>query len=134
VTGDWHEIGKELTGTAEKQVLLCNSLPSWSIETGIGGGVFAAVGYGPAALSVPTWSFGEVEGLSERQWEGARLRIGEVVNGMDDLRARCIMTPSTLIGDQAWGCCVCAKGVRRRTRTQQYVITSGRVAVGDRSN
>jgi hypothetical protein len=95
-------------------------------------GAFAAVGYDQRRFR-PNLVIGEVEGLSERQWEGARLRIGEVVIGMDDLRARCIMTtfdPDS--GDQDLG-------VLRRVQREfggvlglnSYVITSGRVAVGD---
>jgi len=63
-------------------------------------GMFAAVGYDRRRFR-PNLVIGGVEGLSERQWEGARLRIGQVVIGMDDLRGRCIMTtfdPDT--GDQ----------------------------------
>ena len=95
-------------------------------------GAFAAVGYDQRRFR-PNLVIGEVEGLSERQWEGARLRVGEVVIGMDDLRARCIMTtfdPDS--GDQDLG-------VLRRVQREfggvlglnSYVITSGRVAVGD---
>ena len=43
-----------------------------------------------------------VPGLEEREWEGSRLRIGEVVIGVEDLRARCIMTtfdPDTIAPD-----------------------------------
>lgn len=54
-------------------------------------GMFAAVGYDRRRFR-PNLVIGGVEGLSERQWEGAQLRIGEVVIGMDDLRGRCIMT------------------------------------------
>ena len=40
--------------------------------------------------------------LAERECEGARLRIGDVVIRLDSLRARCIMTtfhPDTLMQD-----------------------------------
>jgi len=63
-------------------------------------GMFAAAGYDRRRFR-PNLVIGGVEGLSERPWEGARLRIGQVVIGMDDLRGRCIMTtfdPDT--GDQ----------------------------------
>jgi uncharacterized protein len=73
------------------------------------------------------------EGLSERQWEGARLRTGDAVSGMDELRARCIMTtfdPDSGKQDLS---------VLRRVQQQfggvlglnSYVVTPGRVAVGD---
>ena len=95
-------------------------------------GMFAAVGYDRRRFR-PNLVIAGVEGLSERQWEGARLRINETVIGMDDLRARCIMTtydPDT--GEQD-------VNVLRRIQREfggvlglnSYVITPGRVAVGD---
>ena len=95
-------------------------------------GMFAAVGYDRRRFR-PNLVIAGVEGLSERQWEGARLRINETVIGMDDLRARCIMTtydPDT--GEQD-------VNVLRRIQSEfggvlglnSYVITPGRVAVGD---
>jgi uncharacterized protein YcbX len=50
----------------------------------------------------PNIVLGGVEGLAERDWEGARLTIGDVVIRLDSLRARCIMTtlhPDTLAQD-----------------------------------
>ena len=50
----------------------------------------------------PNLVLGGVEGLAEREWEGRRLRIGEVVIRLDSLRARCVMTtfhPDTLVQD-----------------------------------
>jgi uncharacterized protein YcbX len=50
----------------------------------------------------PNIVIGGVEGLAERDWEGMRLRAGEVEIGIDDLRGRCIMTtfdPDTLAHD-----------------------------------
>src|SRR5213592_127044 len=50
----------------------------------------------------PNIVIGGVPGLAERAWEGARLRIGDVVIGVQDLRQRCIMTtfdPDTLEQD-----------------------------------
>ncbi len=95
-------------------------------------GMFAAVGYDRRRFR-PNLVIAGVEGLSERQWEGARLRINQTVIGMDDLRARCIMTtydPDT--GEQD-------VNVLRRIQREfggvlglnSYVITPGRVAVGD---
>jgi hypothetical protein len=43
-----------------------------------------------------------VEGLSERDWEGRRLLIGEAIIGIVSLRQRCIMTtfdPDTAVQD-----------------------------------
>lgn len=95
-------------------------------------GMFAAVGQDRRRFR-PNLVIGGVSGLSERQWEGARLRIGEVLIGMDDLRGRCIMTtfdPDT--GEQDLG-------VLRRVQQEfggvlglnSYVVTPGRIAVGD---
>lgn len=50
----------------------------------------------------PNIVLGGVDGLAERDWEGARLRIGEAVIRLDSLRARCVMTtfhPDTLVQD-----------------------------------
>jgi uncharacterized protein YcbX len=52
----------------------------------------------------PNIVLGGVEGLAERDWEGARLKIGEVVIRLDSLRERCVMTtfhPDTLMQDVA---------------------------------
>jgi hypothetical protein len=50
----------------------------------------------------PNLLIGGVEGLAERAWEGRRLRVGEVVIALADLRGRCVMTtfdPDTLEQD-----------------------------------
>ena len=50
----------------------------------------------------PNIVVGGVPGLEEREWEGGVMRIGGVVIGIQDLRARCIMTtfdPDTLAHD-----------------------------------
>jgi uncharacterized protein YcbX len=50
----------------------------------------------------PNLLIGGVEGLAERSWEGRRLRIGEAVVALADLRGRCVMTtfdPDTLEQD-----------------------------------
>jgi uncharacterized protein YcbX len=47
----------------------------------------------------PNIVVGGVEGLAEREWEGAELRIGDAIIRLDSLRARCAMTtvdPDTL--------------------------------------
>jgi uncharacterized protein YcbX len=95
-------------------------------------GMFTAVGYDRRRFR-PNLVIGGVDGLSERQWEGAQLRIGEVVIGMGDLRSRCIMTtfdPDTGKQDLS---------VLRRIQKEfngvlglnSYVVTPGRFAVGD---
>jgi uncharacterized protein YcbX len=95
-------------------------------------GMFAAVGHDRRRFR-PNLVIGDVAGLSERQWEGAQLRIGEVVIGMHDLRSRCIMTtfdPDTGKQDLS---------VLRHVQKEfdgvlglnSYVVTPGRIAVGD---
>ena len=95
-------------------------------------GMFAAVGYDRRRFR-PNLVIGGVDGISERQWEGAQLRIGKVVIGMDDLRSRCIMTtfdPDTGKQDLS---------VLRRVQKEfngvlglnSYVVSPGRIAVGD---
>jgi uncharacterized protein len=52
----------------------------------------------------PNILIGGVEGLAERQWEGKRLRLGEVEIHAAQLRARCVMTtydPDTLQQDKS---------------------------------
>ena len=95
-------------------------------------GMFAAVGYDRRRFR-PNLVIGGVEGLAERQWEGARLEIGKAIIGMEDLRGRCVMTtfdPDT--GEQDLG-------VLRRVQKEfggvlglnSYVVSPGRVSVGD---
>ncbi len=40
----------------------------------------------------PNLLIGGVEGLAEREWEGRRLKIGDAVIALADLRGRCVMT------------------------------------------
>lgn len=50
----------------------------------------------------PNLVIGGVEGLAERGWPGRKLRIGDVIIGVRDLRGRCVMTtfdPDTLVQD-----------------------------------
>jgi uncharacterized protein YcbX len=54
-------------------------------------GGISALGYDGRRLR-PNIVIGGVEGLSERQWEGLALRIGDAVIGVESLRARCIVT------------------------------------------
>ncbi len=95
-------------------------------------GMLLAVGYDRRRFR-PNLLISGVPGLAERQWEGGQLRIGGVVIGMADLRARCIMTtfdPDT--GDQD-------AGVLRRVQKEfdgvlglnSRVVAPGRIAVGD---
>ena len=54
-------------------------------------GAIAALGEDHRRLR-PNIVIGGVEGLAEREWEGRRIRIGEVVVQIHDLRGRCVMT------------------------------------------
>ena len=50
----------------------------------------------------PNIVVGGVDGLAERDWEGARLRIGDALIRLHSLRARCIMTtfhPDSVVQD-----------------------------------
>ena len=81
----------------------------------------------------PNLVIGGVPGLGERQWEGARLRIGAVVIGMKDLRSRCIMTTFDPDSGQQ------DLGVLRRVQREfdgrlgldSYVVAPGRISAGD---
>jgi uncharacterized protein YcbX len=74
-----------------------------------------------------------VAGAGEREWEGAHLRLGELLIGLTDLRGRCVMTtvdPDN--GDQDPG--VLRDIVRRlggRLCLNALVISPGTVAEGD---
>src|SRR2546429_2550529 len=80
----------------------------------------------------PNIVIGGVSGLDERTWEGARLRIGDVVIGVQDLRQRCIMTtfdPDTLEQDTG----VLHRINREfggRVELNCYVVRPGAIAAG----
>ena len=62
-------------------------------------GAIAASGHDRRRLR-PNIVIGGVEGMTEREWPRACLRIGNVLIGVQDLRLRCIMTsydPVTLV-------------------------------------
>jgi len=95
-------------------------------------GAIAAFGHDGRRLR-PNIVVGGVEGLSEREWPGACLRIGGVVIGVQDLRLRCIMTsfdPDTLAQDKE-----VTRGIYRRFEGKLalncFVIEGGGIAVGD---
>lgn len=95
-------------------------------------GTLEATGYDRRRFR-PNLVIGGVEGLAERQWEGARLRIGRVVIGMEDLRGRCIMTtfdPDT--GEQNLGVLrKIKKDFNGRLGLNSEVVAPGRITVGD---
>ena len=95
-------------------------------------GAIAAFGHDRRRLR-PNLVIGGVEGLTEREWPGACLRIGSVLIGVRGLRLRCIMTsydPDTLVQDKE-----ITRGIYRRfdgkLALDCFVIESGEIAVGD---
>jgi uncharacterized protein YcbX len=82
----------------------------------------------------PNLLIGGVEGLTEREWEGGFLRIGEAVIGLATLRERCIVTtyePDSLEQDVN-----VLREIRRRfagsLALNAWTAREGMVAVGDR--
>lgn len=95
-------------------------------------GAIQAFGYDGRRLR-PNLVIGGVHGLDERTWEGQRLRIGEVLIALEDLRSRCVMTtfdPDTLAQDPQ----VLRHIVRRfggRLALNARVLRAGRIREGD---
>ena len=95
-------------------------------------GAIAAFGHDRRRLR-PNIVIGGVDGLAEREWVGARLRIGRVLIGVQDLRQRCIMTsfdPDTQVQDKD-----ITRSIYRRfggtLALDCFVIEDGEIAVGD---
>ncbi len=95
-------------------------------------GAIAAFGHDRRRLR-PNLVIGGVDGMAERDWPGSRLRIGEVVIGVEQLRQRCIMTsfdPDTLAQDRS-----VTRGIYERfggtLALDCFVVAGGEVAVGD---
>lgn len=95
-------------------------------------GAIAAFGHDGRRLR-PNLIIGGVPGMSERDWPGAVLRIGAVRIGIQDRRARCIMTsfdPDTLAQDRE-----VTRSIYERFENQlalnAFVIEGGRIAVGN---
>jgi len=95
-------------------------------------GAIAAFGHDLRRLR-PNIVIGGVEGLGERDWPGACLRIGKVLIGVQDLRLRCIMTsfdPDTMVQDKE-----ITRGIYRRFEGKLalncFVIQGGEINVGD---
>jgi uncharacterized protein YcbX len=95
-------------------------------------GAIAALGVDYRRLR-PNLLLGGVDGLAERGWPGRRLRIGDAVIELVQLRPRCVMTtfdPDTLAQDHG----VLRRIVREFDGTMAldaFVRTPGRVRVGD---
>lgn len=95
-------------------------------------GAIVAFGHDHRRLR-PNLVIGGVEGLTEREWPGACLRVGHVLIGIQDLRLRCIMTsydPDTLVQDKE-----ITRSIYRRfdgkLALNGFVIEGGEIAVGD---
>lgn len=95
-------------------------------------GAIAAFGHDHRRLR-PNLVIGGVDGLSERDWPGGCLRVGQVLIGVQDLRLRCIMTaydPDTLVRDKE-----ITRDIYRRFEGKLavncFVIEGGEIAVGD---
>lgn len=95
-------------------------------------GAIAAFGHDRRRLR-PNVVIGGVEGMAEREWPGACLRIGKVLIGVQDLRLRCIMTsfdPDTQAQDAA-----ITRDIYQRFEGKLalncFVIQGGEIAVGD---
>jgi uncharacterized protein YcbX len=95
-------------------------------------GAIAAFGHDHRRLR-PNIVIGGVEGLAERGWPGACLRIGKVLIGVQDLRLRCIMTayhPDTLVRDKE-----ITRDIYRRfggkLALNCFVIEDGEITLGD---
>ncbi|MEO8064444.1 MAG: MOSC N-terminal beta barrel domain-containing protein [Pseudomonadota bacterium] len=80
----------------------------------------------------PNIVVGGVQGLAERDWPGACLRIGKVLIGVQDLRLRCVMTsfdPDTLVQDKN-----ITRGIYKRFEGKLalncFVIEGGEIAIG----
>lgn len=81
----------------------------------------------------PNLVIGGVEGLAERDWPGRRLRIGQAVVSVAQLRARCVMTtydPDTQEQDLSVLKRI-VTGFGGRMALDCAVVSGGRVAVGD---
>lgn len=95
-------------------------------------GAIAAFGHDGRRLR-PNIIIGGVEGTAERSWPRQYLNIGNVRIGIEDLRARCVMTtfdPDTLQQDRS----VLREIVREfggKLALNCYVIRGGEIRVGD---
>ncbi len=95
-------------------------------------GAIAAFGHDYRRLR-PNIVIGGVEGLAERDWPGACLRIAKALIGVQDLRLRCIMTsydPDTQKQEKA-----ITRDIYRRFEGKLalncFVIEGGEISVGD---
>jgi uncharacterized protein YcbX len=97
-------------------------------------GAIEAFGYDGRRLR-PNLVIGGVEGLTERGWEGRKLRIGRALISLADLRERCIMTtvdPDTGVRDLS-----VLRKIRRefggRLALNAWAQEEGDIRVGDQA-
>ena len=95
-------------------------------------GAIAAFGHDGRRLR-PNIVIGGVDGLAEREWPGACLRMGKALIGVQDLRSRCIMTaydPDTQVRDKG-----ITQDIYRRFAGKLalncFVIEGGEISLGD---
>lgn len=96
-------------------------------------GAIAAFGHDRRRLR-PNLVIGGVEGMAEREWPGACLRIGTVLIGVQDLRLRCIMTsydPDTLAQDKTITRTIYQR-FEGKLALNCFIIKGGHIAVGDK--
>ena len=95
-------------------------------------GSLKAFGHDPRRLR-PNIVISGVEGLSERQWPGRALRIGQYLIAVDSLRGRCVM--ATFDPDTAEQNPAVLKEIVRdfggRLALNCDVIRGGEIAIGD---
>lgn len=95
-------------------------------------GAIAAFGHDHRRLR-PNIVIGGVNGLAEREWPGSRLRIGQVLIGVQDLRLRCVMTsydPDTIAQDKEITRSI-YKRFDGKLALNCFVIEGGDISVGD---
>jgi uncharacterized protein YcbX len=95
-------------------------------------GAIAAFGHDRRRLR-PNIVIGGVDGLAEREWPGACLRIGNALIGVQDLRLRCIMTafdPDTLARDKDITRSIYER-FEGKLALNCFAIEGGDIAVGD---
>lgn len=95
-------------------------------------GAIAAFGHDRRHLR-PNIVIGGVDGLAERKWPGACLRIDRVLIGVRDLRLRCIMTsydPDTQIQDKEITQSIYSR-FEGRLALDCFVIEGGEIDIGD---
>jgi uncharacterized protein len=95
-------------------------------------GAISAFGHDGRRLR-PNLVIADVEGLAERSWPGASLRVGRVLIGIQSLRLRCIMTsydPDTQAQDKAITRSIYER-FEGKLALDCFVVERGEISVGD---